>query len=246
MSRNPCSPAPRPAALEGLLGRLGVDLYGYADVAGLFPPPWDGWPRAISLAMGFAEEDLAGVVAGRGPTAAYYGAYGRLNGALNSASAEIEGALRAWGYGARAYPATVSAGELARDLGIGLCAPVQHKTVATRAGLGWIGKSGVLVTPEYGPRIRLATVFTDLALPAGEPIDAGRCGACRRCVASCPAGAIRGAEWRAGANRGDLVDASACRAVAERLMRERVGAHDAVCGVCVAVCPLGRPARARP
>ena len=236
---------PSAARLDALLGRLGVDLYGYAAVAGLFPHPWDAWPCAISLAMRFDDGDLAGVDAGRGPTATYYAAYGRLNGALNAAAAEVVGALRAWGYRARAYPATVSAGELARDLGDGLTAPVQHKTVATRAALGWIGRSGLLVTRRYGPRVRLATVFTDLPLPAAEPIIAGRCGACRRCVAACPAGAIRGAEWRAGMGRDDLVDASACREVAERLMRERLGAHDAVCGVCVAVCPLGGGASAR-
>ena len=43
--------------------------------------------------------------------------------------------------------------------------PFPHKTAATRAGLGWIGKTALFVSPEFGPAVRLATVFTDLELP---------------------------------------------------------------------------------
>ena len=86
-----------------------------------------------------------------------------------------------------------------------------HKTAATAAGLGWIGKTALFVSPEFGPAVRLATVFTDLDLPAGEPVTEGRCGDCTDCVDACPAGCGRDVAWRAGMRRDELFDASACR-----------------------------------
>ena len=89
--------------------------------------------------------------------------------------------------------------------------PFPHKTAATAAGLGWIGKTALFVSPEFGPAVRLATVFTDLDLPAGEPVTEGRCGDCTDCVDACPAGCGRDVAWRAGMRRDELFDASACR-----------------------------------
>lgn len=225
--------------LEAQLARLGVSLYGYADVRGLGAEGWGEWPRAISLGWALPVKDVRDVRFG-GPTPAYYDAYLEANAALNAVSHEVARLLQHLGYGARAYPATVSAGELQAALGDALTAPVHHKAGATRAGLGWIGRSGLLVTRTLGPRVRLATVFTDVTLPVAAPIDAGQCGTCRRCVDACPAGAIQGNAWTLGTPREALVDVAACRSTAERLMRQRVGRDDAVCGVCIAVCPYSR------
>lgn len=46
-----------------------------------------------------------------------------------------------------------------------------HKAVARAAGLGWIGRNCLLITPQYGPRVRFATVLTDMPLPTGEPME---------------------------------------------------------------------------
>jgi epoxyqueuosine reductase QueG len=86
----------------------------------------------------------------------------------------------------------------------------------------------------------LATVFTAMPLAVAEPVSAGRCGKCTACVRLCPAQAIGGQQWEAGLARERLVDARACYETASRLLLERVGAENAVCGVCVAVCPVGR------
>lgn len=246
MTTRACGDCRGLSELEAELGRLGVSLYGYADVGGLFSGEWGEWPRAISLALALPVEELQDVRSG-GPTPAYYDAYLAANAALNAASREVAQLLGRLGYGAKPYPATVSAGELREDLGEALTAPVRHKTVATRAGLGWIGRSGLLVTRTLGPGVRLATVFTDMPLPvaanerrSSAPIDAGQCGTCRRCVDACPAGAIQGNAWSLGTPREALVDVAACRTTAERLMRERVGRDDAVCGVCIVVCPFSR------
>jgi epoxyqueuosine reductase QueG len=227
--------APGPA-LEQFLAGLSLDLHGYADVRGLFAGPWGQWPRAIILGLALPKEAMEDVA--HGPTARYYAVYQQANTSLNRDVRALEQWLRDSGFGAEAYPATVTLDELNARLGDTLSAPVQHKTVATRAGLGWIGRSGLLVTRRYGPRVRLASVFTDASLPVAAPVDEGRCGSCVRCVEACPAGAIRGAQWRMGMAREELVDVEACRRTAERLLLERAGQRDAVCGVCIAVCPF--------
>ncbi len=221
--------------LATVLADAAVDLYGYADVVDLFPGEWAAWPRAISIGLALPAKDLVGVQVG--PTSAYYAAYNAANARLNRVAQAVEAWLQHEGYRARAFKATVSAEELGMDLAETLAAPVQHKTVATRAGLGWIGKNALLVTSRYGPRVRLASIFTDMPLDAAVPIAESHCGACDRCVRACPAGAIHGVSWQAGLPRETLVDVWACRRTAERLLWERAGRRDAVCGVCIAVCP---------
>jgi epoxyqueuosine reductase len=78
-----------------------------------------------------------------------------------------------------------------------------HKTAATLAGLGWIGRHCQLITRKFGPWVRLGTVFTDMSLPCGPPIARRSfCGACTRCVDACPAGALKGKAWRPGLESG--------------------------------------------
>ena len=111
--------------------------------------------------------------------------------------------------------------------------PFPHKTAATQSGLGWIGKTALFISPEFGPAVRLATVFTDLALPAGEPVVESRCGDCRDCVDACPAGCGRDVLWRPGMARELLFDAGACR----HHMTLFTGVEADICGICIAACP---------
>jgi epoxyqueuosine reductase QueG len=102
--------------------------------------------------------------------------------------------------------------------------------------MGWIGKTALFVSPEFGPAVRLATVFTDLELPVGEPIRTGRCGACHDCVDACPAGCGRDVQWRAGTARDELFDARACR----HQMTLFQSVDTQICGICIAACPYAR------
>ena len=114
-----------------------------------------------------------------------------------------------------------------------------HKTVATRAGLGWIGKCALLVTPQYGSMVRLTSALTDAPFEVAKPVDASRCGDCDACVEACPAGACTGVNWSVGTLREELFDAFACR----RTTRERqaqVGIDRTGCGMCIAACPHTR------
>jgi epoxyqueuosine reductase QueG len=118
-----------------------------------------------------------------------------------------------------------------------ICAVFSHKLAAHLAGLGWIGKSCLLVTPEAGPRVRWITVLTDAPLtPTGGPTPS-RCGSCRECVDICPAQAFTGEPFRKHEPREVRYDARKCEQYFDKLKAER---HVAVCGLCLYVCPHGR------
>jgi epoxyqueuosine reductase len=116
----------------------------------------------------------------------------------------------------------------------------QSIPLAIDAGLGELGRNGLLISPEYGPRQRICKVLTDLPLQPDEPIDFGAasvCETCHICVRVCPANAIRGGERTTDTTsisnrRGILrwpVDVASCY-----LFWQENG-HD--CSNCVAACP---------
>jgi len=101
---------------------------------------------------------------------------------------------------------------------------ISHRSVAEAAGLGWRGKHGLIVTPEYGPGLRLASIFLPGRL--GSPRSELRgCGECEACLDVCPL-------LRKAVGQSDLNGyREACR------RRIKALALDAdVCGICVRRC----------
>jgi epoxyqueuosine reductase len=116
--------------------------------------------------------------------------------------------------------------------------------LAIDAGLGELGRNGLLITNEYGPRVRLCKVFTDLPLVHDKPIDIGVqsfCETCEKCSQKCPGQAIKNGERTAEpvniSNNSNLlkwpVNAENC---IRWWLRNR--AH---CTVCIRVCPFNKP-----
>ena len=101
---------------------------------------------------------------------------------------------------------------------------VSHRAIAEAAGLGWRGKHGLIVTPEFGPAFRLASLFFFGRLESQMRELAG-CGECVACLEVCPI-------LRKGAREMDLNSyREACR------RRIKALALDAdVCGICVRQC----------
>lgn len=97
-----------------------------------------------------------------------------------------------------------------------------HKTLAVRAGMGWIGRNNLLVTESHGCRLTLSTVLTNAPLPMEDAVQAvNRCGSCMACVRACPVGALSGKKWTPQMERDKIVDVEACR----------------LCLKCMQVCP---------
>ena len=67
--------------------------------------------------------------------------------------------------------------------------PVLERDFAAEAGIGWHGKSTMLLNRELGTWFFLAEIFTTLELPPDAP-QVARCGSCTRCIDACPTGAI--------------------------------------------------------
>ena len=138
------------------------------------------------------------------PTREYYELYTTLNDKLNAIVTAGEEYLISRGY--HAYALTTDRIMVDSDNHSSL----PHKTVATRAGLGWIGKNCLLVTPQYGSAVRISSLLTDAPLTCDAPITRSQCGACHACVRYCPAHALKNTLWRPGMPREDIVSVSAC------------------------------------
>jgi epoxyqueuosine reductase len=119
--------------------------------------------------------------------------------------------------------------------------PVLERAWAARAGLGFVGKNGMLIVPGQGSFVLLGEVVTTLPLPGGEPLE-GRCGSCTLCLDACPTGAFQGPF---------VLDARRCvayltielRGDVPEPQRSGVGAHLFGCDDCQTVCPFNASSR---
>jgi epoxyqueuosine reductase len=154
-----------------------------------------------------------------------------VNTALDQIALQVANALQRRGY--RALP--IGASKRTDDARIS--GPISHKLAAHLAGLGWIGKNCLLVTPDHGPRVRWVTVLTDAPLaPTGSAMES-RCGNCQECVKACPVQAFTGMPFDRDEPREARYDAAACE---HHFQDEETRIGVAVCGMCLWACPFGR------
>ncbi len=120
-------------------------------------------------------------------------------------------------------------------------APVLERAWAARAGVGFVAKNGLVITPGQGSWSLLGEVVTTLELAPDAPI-AERCGQCTRCLEACPTGALV---------RPFVLDAGRCISTwtievegpSPAPLRPAVAAHLFGCDVCQEVCPHNAKAR---
>ena len=141
-------------AIGQILRTKEVDAWGVAANDPRLPLAPD-YPTAISILMRLDPLVVRGLR--HGPTPDYQQEYLRVNVALDDATGTLVDVLSVHGHAAERVQATMDETNGHQ--------PFPHKTAATQAGLGWIGKTALFVSPEFGPAVRLATVFTDLELP---------------------------------------------------------------------------------
>ena len=207
----------------------GASLVGFADLNNVI----DGdMTTGISVAVALPKEVIRNI--SDGPTLDYYDTYHEVNKILNTIVLRGEAYLTERGY--KAFAQTT---ERVEEYGI-YRTKIPHKTVATNSGLGWIGKSALFLTKEYGAAIRLSSIITDAKLDYGSPVTKSICGDCMICANACPANAILGELWNIYRDRDEFYDAIACRKEARRLAKERIDREITLCGKCIEVCPYTR------
>ncbi len=206
----------------------GANLVGFADLSECIPAKISSLKNAVSIAVRLSDPIIDEVI--HGPTKEYAYHHHVVNALLNEIALKTSNLIQSSGYKAFPVPASQTTDKKM------LRAIIPHKTAATRANLGWIGTNSLLVTPEFGPRVRLVTVLTDYPFEPNSPVEESRCNGCNECVDICPLKAIKGKNWRAGTERDDFLDAELCNQIIEESRR----IFDApICGRCMSQCPIG-------
>jgi len=222
----------------------GEHIWGFADLTGLLHPRFIGYDYGIVIIKKLDDSIVDSVI--NGPTMEYCNQYIDTNRYLSGLVKELAEELTAAGINSLPINPTPNEIDRADDYDRTLRNTFSHKMAATRAGLGWIGKTDLFISKKFGPRLRLASVLVDYPLkPLNQPIDKSRCGKCNLCVAACPAKAASGKLWNIHTDRDEFYSARKCKETANRLTLERIGRDMRLCGICVAVCPVGQGKRRR-
>lgn len=216
--------------LKRYLKSIGASLVGFADLTEVNSLITNSMQYGIAIAVKMQGETIERI--NDGPTEEYFNEYKRINKSLDEIVISCVKYIEDRGYKAIGQTSTYVTSD------DDLTTLLPHKTVATRAGLGWIGKSALLITPEYGSAIRLSSIITDMPLKADIPINESRCGSCNKCASACPVGAIKNTLWNVKVKRDELIEPYKCRQKARELLKQKIGVEMSICGKCIEVCPF--------
>ncbi len=211
--------------IENLCRQQGGSRFGVADLRLckreeiLLPPSIIGQlPYGISVGFHLSDAILEEIE--NQPTPLYFHHYQRVNILLDTIGLMLTSSIQALGYRAMPIPASQLV-DWKNQRG-----HLSHKHVARAAGLGWIGRNNLLVNAQFGSRIRLVTILTDLPLPIDSP-SLKSCGSCRNCLAFCPAEAIK--------EHQEDFDHLRCYEQLRTFSKTLHFSHN-ICGVCVKAC----------
>ncbi len=229
-----------PEAARRLTGQLravaescSMSLFGaacFVDCENLAPPSLPfrlgELPHAVSIGYRLSDPVMESLV--DRPTRTYQYHYRQVNSLIDHTLLKLLGKLHECGYQGFPVPSSQVVDWQAYT------GHLSHKVVASVAGLGWIGRNNLLISPMYGARVRYGTIFTDA--PLEIPADAGAaglrgeatdCGDCYACLHVCPARAI-------GRTREEF-QLEKCRATLKQFEKsENIGSM--ICGLCIKAC----------
>lgn len=210
----------------------GASKFGFAYIGDCVPGKYKDMCYAVSIAVRLSDAIINEI--DDKPTHTYFHHYRSVNTLIDNITLRTSLLIQDYGYLAMAIPAsqTVKTGD---DPYTGI---FQHKTAARLSGMGWIGKNALLITPEFGPRVRLGTVITNMPLQEEARLLEDGCKSCTLCRDACPAHAIQGHNWDISLSRADIVNAEACSIYMKE--KFKLIGRGSVCGICMRVCPAGK------
>jgi len=215
-------------------------IYGFANLQGLLPDEFMEYSYGISI--GKRLDDTIVDLIENGPTLEYLNHYKNVNEELTKLSINICDELKKENINCiNIVPTVPTTSDEFKPYLKTLRYKISHKMIATRAGLGWIGKTDLFISKNFGPRVRLASILMDKPVElTRQTIDKSKCGTCDICVKRCPAQAANGTLWDINTDRDVFFDAYKCREKCGELAKLLLNMNSRICGICVSVCPHGK------
>ncbi len=215
--------------IQSFLEDLGADLVGFSSL-GESPIKDQNLSYAVTIAVKIPDAILKTIE--NRPTIEYFHEYRTANALLDSMTFKLARFIEKRGF--NAYPIGASQSDPSSKNYNGI---FSHKKGARLSGLGFIGKNCLLITKEYGSKVRLATVLTDMPLVSLREIITNNCGDCDICKKACPGGAISGKNYTENMQREDFFSAEKC---SHNMKNYKDVGRGAVCGICIKVCPYNK------
>jgi len=225
---------------------LGIPLVGFAPVERWSKPPkelpnnfneWipkEFWPNSIYpdvktvIVIGLPVQLP---IVETAPSIYYHEHYETVNILLDTKAYEISNFLTEIG-----YPSIYLPRDGYGDIDILLKKPFaffSHKHAAFLAGMGSFGENNVLLTKEYGPRVRFTSIFTTAQIEGDKITGVNLCNHCQQCVSKCPVNAIYESK---GSKEFPLpMDKIGCATRSKKLRKK----YTSPCGICIKICPIG-------
>ncbi len=231
------SPADAAAEIKHVAKTFGADLVGISG----FDKRWMYTSKFSDLSRKEKPQEVP-----EGMTSVIVTAQSMDHDLIRTVPSALSGAATGHGY-SRDAMVVLSIAQYIQNLGYRAVASMNDTSLvipaAIQAGLGEYGRLGLLITKEFGPRVRLGKIFTDLPLAHDSPVRFGVkkfCEICRRCSDSCPVKAIP-----AGDPSTELHNESNIRGVRKWSVNGEKcfsywTAQNTDCSICVRVCPYNK------
>lgn len=224
--------------LKDFIKSIGADLVGFTDVKslrGIQTDPeglLDSFSHVISIGVS-VPKPVFDTIHDR-PTPIYNVVYQTINRVLDEIAYKTTRYLQNKNYSSLPIPASQIVDHENWH------GAISHKAVARMAGLGWQGKNLLLITPQFGSRVRLVTILSNAPLKIDKPIR-NRCGKCKECQNACPVGAIKGVTTvDRYQSRNEALDFDECVSKLTKEFAELPNIDGPICGICIKACPFGK------
>jgi epoxyqueuosine reductase len=225
---------------EDLLHRcksMEIPLVGVANVERWTNPPFLPWMPEEFYPQSIYPEAKSVIVIGlpislpvleTSPSIYYHELYNTVNSLLDQYTYRLSNFLTD-----RGYPSVFVPRDGYGNIEVLLQNPIaffSHRHAAFLSGLGSFGVNNMILTPEYGPRVRFGTIFSSADLPSDPLLETELCTRCMSCVKMCPSNALSKESYPKG-----LTDKKSCSTYSSKLNKR----YTSPCGICIKVCPVG-------